>query len=186
MKLTNIIIGCCVLLILGGCANQPSQVILNPVYKNGQISTINSSLSTSVIDLRGDTSTLKLIESDKTKTFASQGITSSIKSVLDSALSRNGASISNLATVRFEVDIHALQAVVTEKLVSHTSEAHIELGVRVIRASSNFSKVYRGSANLEGPFSHEQAKIEGQLNKLTEQVITRIVSDPELIEFLEG
>ncbi|KKN27862.1 hypothetical protein LCGC14_0860090, partial [marine sediment metagenome] len=94
--------------------------------------------------------------------------------------------ISNLASVRFEVDIHALQAVVTEKLVSHTSEAHIELGVRVIRASSNFSKVYRGSANLEGPFSHERAKIEGQLNKLTEQIITRIVSDPELIEFLEG
>jgi len=114
MKLTNIILGCCVLLILGGCANQPSQVILNPVYKSGQISSINSSLSTSVIDLRGDTSTLKLIGSDKTKTFASQGITSSIKSVLDSALSRNGASISNLASVRFEVDIHALQAVVTE------------------------------------------------------------------------
>ena len=186
MKLTNIITGGCVLLILGGCANQPSQVILNPVYKSGQISTINSSLSTSVIDLRGDSSTLKLIESDKTKTFASQGLTESVKSVLDSALSRNGASISNLASVRFEVDIHALQAVVTEKLVSHTSEAHIELGVRVIRASSNFSKVYRGSANLEGPFSHERAKIEGQLNKLTEQIITRIVSDPELIEFLEG
>ncbi|TMP04311.1 hypothetical protein CWC11_11670 [Pseudoalteromonas sp. S3178] len=186
MKLTHTIVTCCALLILAGCAKQPGQVILNPVYKNGQISTINSSLSTSVIDLRGDTSTLKLIESDKTKTFASQGITDSVKSVLDSALNRNGASISNLATVRFEVDIHALQAVVTEKLMSHTSEATIELGVRVIRSTSNFSKVYRGSANLEGPLSHERAKIEGQLNKLTEQIITRIVSDPELIEFLEG
>ncbi|MBQ4859712.1 YajG family lipoprotein [Pseudoalteromonas sp. MMG007] len=186
MKLTHIIVTCCALLVLTGCAKQPGQVILNPVYKNGQISTINSSLSTSVIDLRGDTSTLKLIESDKTKTFASQGITDSVKSVLDSALNRNGASISNLATVRFEVDIHALQAVVTEKLMSHTSEATIELGVRVIRSTSNFSKVYRGSANLEGPLSHERAKIEGQLNKLTEQIITRIVSDPELIEFLEG
>ncbi len=186
MKLTHTIVTCCALLILAGCAKQSGQVILNPVYKNGQISTIDSSLSTSVIDLRGDTSTLKLIESDKTKTFASQGLTDSVKSVLDSALNRNGASISNLATVRFEVDIHALQAVVTEKLMSHTSEATIELGVRVIRSTSNFSKVYRGSANLEGPLSHERAKIEGQLNKLTEQIITRIVSDPELIEFLEG
>jgi uncharacterized lipoprotein len=182
----KIVFSLCVLLILAGCANQPNQVILNPVYKNGQISVINNSLSTSVIDLRGDTATLKLIDSDKTKTFASQGITESVKSVLDSALSRNGASISNLATMRFEVDIHALQAIVIEKLMSHTSEANIELGVRVIRATSNFSKVYRGSANLKGPLSHDRAKIEGQLNKLTEQIITRIVSDPELIEFLEG
>jgi uncharacterized lipoprotein len=175
-----------VLLALPACSNQPNQIILNPVYKSGQISSIDSSLSTSVIDLRGDSATLKLIESDKTKTFASHGITTSIKSILDSALSRNGASISNLAAVRFELDIHALQAVVTEKLMSHSSEADIEFGIRVIRANSNFSKVYRGNANLAGPLSHDRAKVEGQLNKLTEQIITRIVSDPELIQFLEG
>ena len=93
----KIIFSLCTLFILSACAQQPNQVILNPVYKSGQISSINTSLSSSVIDLRGDTSTLKLIESDKTKTFASQGITESVKSVLDSALSRNGASISNLA-----------------------------------------------------------------------------------------
>jgi uncharacterized lipoprotein len=46
--------------------------------------------------------------------------------------------------------------------------------------------VYRGGANLEGPLSHDRAKIESQLNKLTEQLITRIVSDPELIAYLEG
>lgn len=176
----------CVLLILTGCANQPNQVILNPVYKNGQISTITSNLNTSVIDLRGDTATLKLIESKATKTIASSGITDSVKSILDSALSRNGASISNMSSVRFEVDINALQAIVVESLMSHTSEAHIELGVRVIKAHSNFSKIYRGNANLKGPFSHDRAKIEGQLNKLTEQIITRIVSDPELINYLES
>lgn len=186
MKFSKIVTGCGIFIILAGCANQPNQVILNPVYKNGQISVINANLNTSVIDLRGDSSTLKLIESDKTKTFASQGITESIKSILDSALSRNGADISNLSAMRFEVDINALQAVVTETMVSHKSEAKIELGVRVLRASSTFTKVYKGSAKLEGPLSHDRAKIEGQLNKLTEQIITRIVSDPELIEFLEG
>ncbi|MGB5789197.1 MAG: YajG family lipoprotein [Pseudoalteromonas nigrifaciens] len=186
MQIIKYLLPWLVFLALPACSNQPNQIILNPVYKSGQISSINSSLSTSVIDLRGDTATLKLIESDKTKTFASHGITASVKSALDSALSRNGASISNLATVRFEVDIHALQAVVTEKLMSHTSAASIEFGVRVIRATSNFSKVYRGNANLAGPLGHDRAKIEGQLNKLTEQIITRIVSDPELIEFLEG
>ena len=128
----------------------------------------------------------EIIESDKTKTLASPGITDSVKSALDSALSRNGASISNLATKRFELDIHKLQAVVTEKMMTHTSDATIELGLRVIRNSSTFSKIYRGNANLEGPLSHDRAKVEGQLNKLTEQIITRIVSDPELIAYLEG
>ena len=88
--------------------------------------------------------------------------------------------------MRFELDIHALQAVVTETLMSHTSEAKIEFEVRVIRPTSNFSKRYSGNANLSGPLGHDRAKIEGQLNKLTEQLITRIVSDPELIAFLEG
>ncbi|KKK59551.1 hypothetical protein LCGC14_3033280, partial [marine sediment metagenome] len=67
-----------------------------------------------------------------------------------------------------------------------TSDAKIELGVRVIRSSSNFSKIYRGNASLAGPLGHDRAKIEGQLNKLTEQLITRMVSDPELLAFLEG
>lgn len=180
------ILPCYALLSLSACSSQPSQLILNPVYQGGKLSSINQSLSTSVIDLRGDPATLKLITSDKTQTIASQGLTESIKSALDSALSRNGASISNLATTRFEVDIHTLQAVVTEKMVTHTSDAKIELGVRVIRSIGNFSKIYRGNASLEGPLGHDRAKIEGQLNKLTEQLITRMVSDPELLSFLEG
>ncbi|WP_462174611.1 YajG family lipoprotein [Pseudoalteromonas gelatinilytica] len=176
----------CAVLALAACSNQPNQLILNPVYQGGKISNLSTSVSTSVIDLRGDNVTLKIIESDKTKTLASPGITDSVKSALDSALSRNGANISNLATTRFELDIHQLQAVVTEKMMTHTSDATIELGLRVLRNSSTFSKVYRGNANLEGPLSHDRAKIEGQLNKLTEQIITRIVSDPELIAYLEG
>ncbi len=176
----------CALLALAACSNQPNQLILNPVYQGGKISQINSSVSTSVIDLRGDNVTLKIIASDKTKTLASPGITDSVKSTLDSALSRNGANISNLANTRFELDIHSLQATVTEKMMTHSSQANIEFGVRVIKNTSNFSKVYRGNAHQEGPFSHDRAKIEGQLNKLTEQVITRIVSDPELIAYLEG
>ncbi|MGO3445382.1 MAG: YajG family lipoprotein, partial [Pseudoalteromonas distincta] len=75
MQIIKYLLPWLVFLALPACSNQPNQIILNPVYKNGQISSINSSLSTSVIDLRGDTATLKLIESDKTKTFASHGIT---------------------------------------------------------------------------------------------------------------
>jgi len=127
MKLLKALLSCCTLVVFSGCANQPNQLILNPVYKSGQISSINSSLNTSVIDLRGDSATLKLIESSKTKTIASTGITESVKSALDSALSRNGASISNLAQLRFELDIHALQAVVTEKLMSHTVMPRLNL-----------------------------------------------------------
>jgi uncharacterized lipoprotein len=176
----------CLLAALSACSNQPNQLILNPVYQGGKISTIHSNVSTSVIDLRGDNVTLKIIGSDKVKTLASPGIADSVKSALDSALSRNGANISNLATTRFELDIHKLQATVTEKMMTHSSAANVEFGLRVIKSTSNFTKIYRGNANLEGPLSHDRAKIEGQLNKLTEQVITRIVSDPELIAYLEG
>ena len=176
----------CAVLLLAACSNQPNQLILNPVYQSGKITQSNSNVSTSVIYLRGDNVTLKIIESDKTKTLASPGITDSVKSALDSALSRNGVSISNLATTRFEIDIHKLQAVVTEKMMTHTSAACFSFGVRVIFNDSSFSKVYHGNANLEGPLSHDRAKIESQLNKLTEQLITRIVSDPELIAYLEG
>lgn len=177
---------CTLLMTLTACSAPQNQVIFNPVYKNAQVSNINASVSTSVIDLRGDNSTLKIINDKQTKTIASQGVADSVKSILDSALSRNGARVSNRATTRFELDINTLQSVVTEKLMSHTSHANTAFTVRIIRANSNFSKTYSGTANLEGPLSHDRAKIEGQLNKLTEQLITRIVSDPELITFLEG
>jgi len=75
MKLIKILLSCCTLVVFSGCANQPNQLILNPVYKSRQISSINNSLNTSVSDLRGDSATLKLIESSNTKNTASTGIT---------------------------------------------------------------------------------------------------------------
>lgn len=182
----KLIVICCIVVTVSGCAYTTNQMILNPVYKHGQISTINSSINTSVIDLRPDMSTVKLVKSNQTKTLASPGVSQLVKGILDSALSQNGARITNLATVRFEVDIHHLQAYVIEKMLNHTSVASIEFGVRIIAPTRNFSKVYQGTANLAGPFGHDKAKVESQLNKLTEQLITRIVSDPELIAFLEG
>jgi len=80
----------CAVLALAACSNQPNQLILNPVYQGGKISNLSTSVSTSVIDLRGDNVTLKIIESDKTKTLASPGITDSVKSALDSALAVMG------------------------------------------------------------------------------------------------
>ena len=57
----------CAVLLLAACSNQPNQLILNPVYQSGKITQINSNVSTSVIDLRGDNVTLKII--DKLKEF---------------------------------------------------------------------------------------------------------------------
>ena len=49
-----------------------------------------------------------------------------------------------------------------------------------------FEKTYSGQAQMMGPLTHDQAKVEGQLNELSEQVITRIISDPALLNFFKG
>ena len=70
--------------------------------------------------------------------------------------------------------------------LSDKSEGIIELEVKLNKGKRSFNKYYNGSQNNEGPLIFDKAKVEGQLNTLLEQMISRIVNDAELKEFLQG
>ncbi|MFY8274202.1 YajG family lipoprotein [Pseudoalteromonas sp. SSDWG2] len=174
-----------VVLFVSGCANRTTQAILDPKYQSGQYTQFNQSVSLNIIDQRAKSATISVAHGDERFLMPTQGLDSKMFKVFEQALKVNGAQVSALATSQLQVSIHSLNATVTQNTIDHVSEAQIALQVFVNRNGSQFSKMYNGQSQFRGPFGYDQAKVEAQLNKLIEQLVTRIMSDPELNNYMQ-
>ncbi|TMP74516.1 hypothetical protein CWC05_22165, partial [Pseudoalteromonas ruthenica] len=75
---------------------------------------------------------------------------------------------------------------ISESLTQHESNAVADWLVIAAANGNTFEKRYTGQSQITGPLKHEQAKVESQLNNLTKKMLTRIVTDQVLINFLQG
>jgi uncharacterized lipoprotein len=180
------IISLLILLLLNGCATSPKAVILNPSYSGTSVSQINASLHLLVEDNRTSNFTIRVVDQEPAIYLPDAALPLLIDKAFQQALLANGANISPFATNKVILHIDKFVATVSESMTKHQSHAKAQFRIEVSNGGRHFEKSYNAKSHLSGPLKHEQAKIEGQLNKLTELLITRIVSDKELIEFLQG
>lgn len=170
---------------LTGCSNRSAQAILDPFYQSGQFTSYNQSLSLQVIDQRAKAPTISIAQGKNRYLMSTPDLNNKMQKVFTQALQANGAQINTMAGTRMQVAIHTLNATVMQNTVDHYSEAQIALQVFVERNGSQFNKMYNGQSQFRGPFGYDQAKVEAQLNKLIEQLVARIMSDPELNNYMQ-
>jgi uncharacterized lipoprotein len=180
----------CILLIsllsLSGCVTQPKSVIFNPVYSNGKISQINSVLQAKVVDHRITNYTIKVLNQEPAVYLPDASLPVKIQIAFLDALTTNGATVSPTSRNTITLQINAFHSKITESVAQHESNAVADWLVIATANDNTFEKRYTGRSQITGPLKHEQAKVESQLNNLTKKMLTRIVSDQTLINFLQG
>ncbi|CAH9049787.1 hypothetical protein PSECIP111951_00472 [Pseudoalteromonas holothuriae] len=174
------------IVLLTGCASAPKSVILSPIYSAGKISQFNVPIQLNVEDNRVSNFTIRVLDQEPALYLPDAALPKTIGATLRQALQTNGAKINTAARSQVILHINEFTAQVTESLTKHQSHAQAKFSVEIIQETRRFEKSYSAKAQLNGPLKHEQAKVEGQLNDLTEMLITRIVSDKELVKFLQG
>ena len=170
--------------VLAGCANSNQNAILDPHYKSGQYQSINQTVALSVVDQRNASPTIFVNKDGSTQQLSTAQLEQKITQLMSEALQTNGAQVSAMGAMKFDVAIHTLKADVEQGTFEHTSTANAALQVFVSKGGSKFNKMYKGQSEFKGPFGFDQAKVEAQLNKLLEQLSARIMSDPELNQFI--
>ncbi|KZN58971.1 YajG family lipoprotein [Pseudoalteromonas luteoviolacea] len=170
--------------LLSGCAGSPKAVILNPSYAAGQVTTINLPVSVKVEDLRTSKFTVKVLDKEPAVYLPDANLPVTLSALINDAFSANGANIVKNANVQITVQVQQFLALISETYTKHESNAQAEFVVTVTKGQSTFVKSFTGNRKLTGSLKHDQAKVEGQLNVLAQQLVTHMIKDQELIQFI--
>jgi len=170
--------------LLSGCASSPKAVILNPSYSAGQVTTINQPVSIEVEDLRTSKFTVKVLDKEPAVYLPDANLPVTISKLINGAFKANGADIVTSADVKITVQVKQFLALVSETYTKHESNAQAEFVVTVSKGKSTFVKSFTGTRKLTGSLKHDQAKVEGQFNVLAQQLVTHMVKDQELTQFI--
>ncbi|KZN46827.1 YajG family lipoprotein [Pseudoalteromonas luteoviolacea] len=170
--------------LLSGCASSPKAVILSPSYSAGQVTSINQPVSVKVEDLRTSKFTVKVLDREPAVYLPDANLPVTLSALINDAFTTNGADVVRNANVQVTVQIKQFLALVSETYTKHESNAQAEFVVTVTKGKSTFVKSFTGNRKLTGSLKHDQAKVEGQLNVLAQQLVAHMIKDQELVQFI--
>ncbi|CCQ09429.1 putative lipoprotein [Pseudoalteromonas luteoviolacea B = ATCC 29581] len=171
--------------LLVGCTAPLRTVILSPAYPDGFTQKLNKTIKVDVLDHRASKFSIKVIDQEPQIYLPHSELPVTVKEVLTTALLSQNAKIDDFAPTKITLVIKSLSAQVRESMSQHSSDAYAEFEVRIDNGQRQFTKVFTGKGELNGPLKHEQSKIEAQLNSIIVQTVQRIMRDSEIATFLQ-
>lgn len=169
--------------LLVGCSSAPKEFIFSPNYTLTHQAVLNKQISLSVNDKRNSAITVSVKDDDSTQTFSNNNLVQSITPAIEQALAQIG--VKNSANSQpLAINIEVLNSNVEQALHKHTVSSQAELEVVIENTQQRFTKRYKGTRQSEAPLGYDKADVEKQVNRLVEELITRIVTDPEFIDAL--
>lgn len=169
--------------LLAACSSKPQQFIFSPNYTLSHQNVVQKDIALSVNDRRASFTTVTIKNSDGTQALADKYVSNAITPAIKTALEQIGASNSSIGKA-LDINILLLQSTIKQQLHKHSVSSAAELEVVVEDTEHRFTKRYKGNQQSEAPLSYDKANVEKQVNRLIEDIIARIVTDPEFINAL--
>lgn len=175
------------IVLLSACSSSVKHLVIAPYIltaSNTQLSAQSINISTS--DLRTAQHMLQIIREDQ----AAQLITSqsSLAEIVDKSLTaafkKSGAQVTPAGNNVLNIVINKALINVNQSMMKYNANNIIELSISVDNGEQTLTKSYRSSGKSEGPLQADIAVLERDFNQQLSKVITNIVNDPQLIEFM--
>ncbi len=169
-----------------GCQSTPQNIILLPNYTVSHAAAFSVPATLTVLDKRNTNTTVTVNYADRQEALPSKQLVPNLTQSFSDAFTRRGSIITAQANHQIEIVLHQLHTGIEQQLHKHASSGTVDIELKMSHAGQTFSKHYTGNHNAEGPFSYDKAKVESQMNRLLENIIDRMMLDPEVIQFLQG
>lgn len=173
-------------MLLAGCQAPSQHVILQPNYTAVNPIVLSQPIAISVHDQRQSQTTMTIRKSDSKESLQSLYLAENITPMLEKAFTQVGARVVNSSDVQMQLNIKTLHTNIEQSIHKYSATGNVVFELVATKGLDSFSKTFRGNNSQEGPFGYDKATIEAQLNRLLEDVISRIVSDPQVIDFIKG
>lgn len=179
----------CASLFLSACASYtPTHIALNPSVPQS-INQIDqyASIAVSTIDVRKANFIVRFNKGDDAAELISpsEPIRQQLDSVFKQALTKVGYQVNPAATNSVQFQLDYLLTDVTESTFGFEAKTALTINVVAKNERQEFTKIYNGKGTLTGPFSPDYATLELDMNKLIDELNTKIINDTELHQFLQ-
>lgn len=175
------------IVLLGACSSNVKHLVIAPDILTTSTNLLSiKSIDISTNDLRTAQHMLQIIKEDQ----AAQLITSqsSLADIVDKALTsaykKSGAQVTSASNNVLNIVINKALINVNQSMIKYNASNAIELSISIDNGEQTLTKSYRSSGKSEGPLQADIAVLERDFNQQLSKLITNIVNDPQLIEFM--
>lgn len=177
------------ILLIAGCANEPTAITLNPTVTNqsGQIYK-NLSAKISVNDLRSTAHIVELLSAEDPSTLI--GTTSSLREVLvtkfSSEMTSQGINVADKSDIQVEFNVERARTYVNQDVLDYRANTIIKLKVKVENPVQTLSKTFTLRATTRGALTADIDELQRDFNVQLAKLILQVLEDQQLQSFIKG
>lgn len=174
-------------LFLGACASGIQHLVINPdVLIPSNTLFAGKSINLNTGDLRTAQHMLQIIKEGKAAELVTSqsSLAQLVDNALSSAFKKSGAQLGPTGNNVLNIVISKALINVNQSMMKYNANNSIELSISVDNGLQTLTKSYRSSGKSEGPFKADIAVLERDFNQQLSKLITNIINDPELINFM--
>ncbi|WNC67606.1 YajG family lipoprotein [Thalassotalea nanhaiensis] len=186
MKLIPVVLS---ILLIAGCASEPTAITLNPTVTNdtGKVYK-NLSAKISVNDLRSTAHIVELLSAEDPSTLI--GTTSSLREVLVSKfsteLTSQGLNVADSSDLKVEFNVERARTYVNQDVLDYRANTIIKLKVKVENPAQTLSKTFTLRATTRGALTADIDELQRDFNIQLAKLILQVLEDQQLQEFIKG
>ncbi|MCO7226813.1 YajG family lipoprotein [Pleionea sp. CnH1-48] len=172
------------LLLTTSCANRPTQFTIDPEINLSQLAKAKDThIMLSIVGPQPQAAST----SEEVLLNSSNNFTSTIKQSFIKALTKKGYKISSnkhFSDVILELDFSNLKMAIKPGLVKDSLEANGKLSLKLTKKPHSLSKSFSRSQTLMVAGRANDAEVTGLANDLIGNLLSRALTDPQIIAFL--
>lgn len=178
-------------LLLAACSNTPKVLIIAP-ESNHAFNTIYSDKSVSLLvqDFRANRHIMQILKTDKAAEIinSKQAMKAVVKKAFTQIFTQQGLTVSlanndNKANINLYIDSALIN--VQQSLVKYKASNEIVLRVAIQNKDKKLNKTFSMHGKSNGPFNADLAVLERDFNQQLTRLISQIVNDSEVQQFIK-
>lgn len=175
------------LLLLGGCASMPKEVVLAPTLIPQQYSPeALSTVDLDVVDNRPQRHLLQIQQGEEKRKLLSANRSPGklLNQTISEGLSQQGFRLTPTAEVVMTVEIEKMLINLNQEVVKYQAENDIALKVIVKHHGKTLTKRFASKGESHGPLKADVTVLERLFNEQLGQLINQLLNDSQIKEYL--
>ncbi|WDD98144.1 YajG family lipoprotein [Thalassomonas actiniarum] len=176
-----------VLLLLGGCSQTPSHLIVAPeVMAANSGKYANKQAQLQVLDMRTGNHIVQISRPEKAaQLFSSQApLKDIVAQSLTAQLNKQGMAMGPVGTNAIEISIDQALIKVDQQLMQYQVKSEIVLTVKIDNGISTLTNTFRNRGSSHGPLKADIAVLERDFNQQLALLLAQVIDNTEIQQFI--
>lgn len=171
-----------------GCASAPSHIIISPDLMT-KMSTqyIEKTAQFSITDLRTSDHVIQIMQTGEAAELISPqpSLSNTINQIMQENYQKQGLLIQQVSPNNIEIIIDKALVSIDQETMSYTAVNELTIRVKIKNTEQTMTQKFNSKGKSNGPLTADIAVIERDFNQQLSKMLTRILTNDELINFIK-